>query len=91
MVQSERVSKSTAAISPGPSAKLNTNPVMVAGIIATQSRTATGKHAAPLQPMENHWQAERLGLGVSCTLHKQHNANVAVGGALPTAFASTIR
>ncbi len=74
----ERVSESTAAISPS----ADTTPVMVAGIIATQSRTAN--IAAPLQPLEN--QAKRLGLG--CTLH---NANVAVGGALPTAFALTIR
>jgi hypothetical protein len=96
---SERVSESTAAISPS----ANTKPVMVAGIIATHTRSlvyfknervttlnsiAHSKHAAPLEPMENHWQAKRLGLGVSCTLH---NANVAVGGALLTAFAPTIR
>ncbi len=46
---------------------------------------AHSKHAAPLQPMEN--QAERLGPGLgvtgSCTPHKLHNANVAVGGAFP--------
>ena len=55
-----RVSESTAAINPS----ANTKPVMVAGITATQPRTAD--IAAPLQPMEN--QAKRSGLGVSRAL-----------------------